>query len=228
MNAYPNISRVAALIGDPTRAAILNSLLDGRALPASELAYIAKVSPQTVSSHLSKLADGNLVEAETHGRHRYYRLASQQVAQVLESLSTLAPAVEVRTLRQSEQLKKVRYARTCYDHLAGQLGVELTQVLAERGLIELDGKEFIVTEPGAAWLEGFGLDLAQLRKGRRQFCRACLDWSERRPHLAGAVGAALTDRLFARSWIERVPDSRAVRITEEGRAQFEGQFGLLV
>jgi DNA-binding transcriptional ArsR family regulator len=226
MNAYPDFAYVAGLIGDPTRAAMLDSLLDGRALPASELAYLARVSPQTASAHLAKLVEGKLLAVETHGRHRYYRLAGAHVAQVLEALTTLAPPVQVRSLRQSDLLKEVRHARTCYDHLAGQLGVELTRTFMVRGFLrEADG-EYRITEEGKRWFSDFGIDVEAIRKKRRSLARPCLDWSERRHHLAGALGAALADRLFELGWIVRVPSSRAVRITEKGREHLAQQLGI--
>jgi DNA-binding transcriptional ArsR family regulator len=226
MNAYPDITRVAALIGDQTRAAILHALLDGRALPAGELAYIARVSPQTASAHLAKLVDGNLLAMETQGRHRYYRLASPQVAHALEVLSTLSPPVQVRSLRQSQQLQEVRLARTCYDHLAGKLGVELTQQLVQRGFLVEAERDYTITADGASWLKSFGIDPQAVKQKRRAFARQCLDWSERRHHLAGTLGAAITTRLFELGWIARVPASRAVRITETGREKLAEQFGI--
>lgn len=148
MNVYPNISYIAKLIGEPTRAIILDCLMNGQALPASELAYIAKVSHPTISSHLSKLVEGNLIIVEQHGRHRYFRLANEEVAEVLEKLGTIAPTVKVRSLRQSDQLKQIRHARTCYDHLAGELGVKVAEVLLDREFITLKDEEYVVTEQG--------------------------------------------------------------------------------
>ncbi|MCK9905543.1 winged helix-turn-helix domain-containing protein, partial [Frankia sp. Cpl3] len=225
-NAYPDITIVAALIGDPTRAAMLHELMDGRALPASELAYVARVSPQTASAHLAKMVDGNLLALETQGRHRYYRLASQQVAHVLEVLSTISPPVEVRSLRQSQQLQEVRFARTCYDHLAGKLGVSITQYLLENGFLAAVGQDYQITTRGEEWCRGFGINLEQTRQKRRAFARPCLDWSERRHHLAGTLGTAIASRFFELGWIAKAPTSRAVRITEQGREQLVKQLGI--
>ncbi|HZG14498.1 MAG TPA: winged helix-turn-helix domain-containing protein [Candidatus Bathyarchaeia archaeon] len=226
MSTYPNFAYIAGLIGDPTRAAILNSLLDGRALPASELAYMARVSPQTASAHLAKLVEGGLLGVETQGRHRYYRLASAQVAQVLETLSTMAPPVQVRSLRQSDQLKEVRHARTCYDHLAGHLGVEVTKQLLERKLIAQTDDGYEVTTTGEGWFQRFGIDLDAIRQKRRALARPCLDWSERRYHLAGTLGTAFTKRLFELELITRAATSRAVYVTEKGKEAFREYLGI--
>ena len=227
MNAYPDISYVASLIGDSTRATILNILLDGRRLPASELAYMAQVSPQTMSSHLAKLVEGQLLAVEVHGRHRYYRLANAEVAHALEALSTLAPPVTVRSLRQSDKMNKVRRARTCYDHLAGRLGVAFTEALLERGYLLSMETEYRITAKGEVWFSALGIHLPSLGKGRRHLAKPCLDWSERRPHLAGALGAAIAKRLFELEWIERVDDSRAVRLTEQGSEALRHNLGLI-
>ena len=228
MNAYPSFVNVASLMGDATRAAMLDALLDGRALPASELAYIARVSPQTASAHLAKLVEGNLLIMETHGRHRYYKLANSQVAHALEVLSTLSPPVKVRSLRQSDQLKVLRYARTCYDHLAGQVSVELTNRLLALGFLREQEKEYQVTEEGKAWFERMGIEWQEQKQSRRVFARKCLDWSERHYHLAGTLGANITKRLVALGWITRHPTSRAILITEEGRRQFQSELGMSV
>lgn len=221
MNVYPNITQVASLIGEKTRSVILETLLDGRALPASELAHIAGVSLQTISSHLDKLLEGQLLSAETHGRHRYYRLASEQVAHALEALSLLSPPVKVTSLRQSDTLEGVRYARTCYDHLAGKLGVDVTQALVTKGFIQTEGKEYVITRKGEDWFQSIGIDVHRLKAGRRVFCRQCLDWSERRYHMSGAVGAALAAKLFELAWITKTSSSRAVLITEQGKKELK-------
>jgi DNA-binding transcriptional ArsR family regulator len=224
MGESTNIATTAALLGDPARANMLAALLDGRALTAKELAYSAHVTPQTASGHLAKLADGGLLAAEKQGRHRYYRLASPLVGQMLEGVMAVGgPERERRTTwRGGEAL---RTARTCYDHLAGRLGVALADALAARGHVALgtDGGE--VTDQGQRFLDAFG---AAPPPGRRVFCRPCLDWSERRPHLAGRVGAALACRCFELGWIARQRDTRAVAITEAGRAGFRDHFGIIL
>jgi DNA-binding transcriptional ArsR family regulator len=225
MKAYPDFAYVAGLIGDPTRATMLDSLLDGRALPASELAYMARVSPQTASAHLAKLVEGKLLVVETHGRHRYYRLAGTHVAQVLEALSTMAPPVQVRSLRQSDVLQKVRHARTCYDHLAGRFGVELTQALLASDILREAEGEYVITDLGKTWFWEFGIDVSAIRNKRRTLARPCLDWSERRHHLAGTLGAAIANRMFELQWIVRDTSSRAVHITDKGREGLAQRLG---
>jgi DNA-binding transcriptional ArsR family regulator len=226
MPADPNFAQTAALIGDPTRAAMLGALLGGRALTASELALGAGVTPQTASMHLARLVEGQLLRVVASGRHRYFQLAGPQVAQVLEALATIAPPARVTSLRESESARAVRFARTCYDHLAGTVGVALTERLIERELIAKSDETYQLTDIGWRWLEQQAIDVRRVGQGRRMAARACLDWSERRYHLAGAVGAAITDWLFAQAWIVRAEDSRAVRLTEAGRAGFATEWGL--
>lgn len=203
MNVYPNISYIAKLIAEPTRAIILDCLMNNQALPASELAYMAKVSHPTISSHLSKLVEGNLLTVEQHGRHRYYRLANQEVAEVLEKLGTIAPTVQVRSLKQSSQLKQIRYARTCYDHLAGKLGVEITEKLLDRQFIILEDGEYIVTEQGKKWFLNFGINVDEADTKRRVFAKPCLDWSERRYHISGWLGSAIAKLLLNRDGLRK-------------------------
>ena len=226
MFADPDLSSIAALIADPSRAAMLVALLGGQALPATELAQCAKISPQTASTHLNKLVTGHLVTVKRQGRHRYYCLASSEVATVLETLTTLAPTPPVRSFGQSQRAKAIRRARTCYDHLAGQLGVELTRQLVSRNLLEPIEPAYQVTTQGEQWFDEFGIDLKLLRQQRRTFACQCLDWSERHYHLAGALGAALQSRCFDLAWIQRIPASRAMRITEVGRVELFNVFGI--
>ncbi len=226
MTEGPFIAEIAALIGDPARANMLTALLDGRALTASELAYAARVTPQTASAHLAKLAEARLLGLEKQGRHRYFRLASPEVARMLEALAVVAAAGPPRYRPPSPRDEALRLARTCYDHLAGQLGVALADALAGRGYLVLDGDGGEVTEAGARFLGEFGLDLARLSRQRRRFCRPCLDWSERRHHLGGALGAALAARCVELAWIERIRDSRAVSITAAGRRGLAEVFGI--
>jgi len=226
MNNSPDIIGVASLIGEPSRIAILLSLLGGKALPASELARAARITPQTASAHLSKLVEGGLLVQEAYGRHRYYRLAHAEVAQALEALSVIARPKPVRSLRESDQVKAMRYARTCYDHLAGEIGVALTDRMLALAMLEEAGKDFVLTDAGKNKLQGLGVDLEPRANSRRSFARQCLDWSERRHHLAGSLGAAVTRRLFELGWIERFCDNRAVRITKTGIKGFSDEFGL--
>jgi DNA-binding transcriptional ArsR family regulator len=226
MTDGPNVAEVAALVGDPARANMLVALMDGRALTAKELAFAAGVTPQTTSGHLAKLAAAQLLTCIRQGRHRYYRVASPLVARMLESI-TLVAAIEAppRHRPRSPRDDALRLARTCYDHLAGRLGVAIAGALVARQAVVLseDGGE--VTTDGAAFFsDSLGIDLAGIPR-RRAFCRPCLDWSERRPHLAGAIGAALAQRCFALGWIERLRDSRAVAITPHGRSRLRELFG---
>jgi DNA-binding transcriptional ArsR family regulator len=208
-----DIAPVAALIADPTRAAILTALLDGRALAAGELARIAGVSAATASAHLARLLDGRLVDVVRQGRHRYYRLAGHEVAEVLEVLARISARPPVRSLRQSRQARLLEEARTCYDHLAGRAGVGLLDGLRTGGYYAAQD----LTGAGERLLTGLGVDVAGARRSRRRFATECLDWTERRSHLGGALGAAVTEALFARGWYRRGAVPRAVVLTEAGR-----------
>ena len=225
MSAVLDLAAVAALVGDPARANILCALLDGRALTAGELAYAAHVTPQTASGHLSKLAGANLIAALQQGRFRYFRLADPLVATMLEGIMNVATLAPPR-IRPPRMEAGMRTARLCYDHCAGLLGVGVADALQSAGHIDLGDDGGVVTLAGARFLHEFGVEIEALRRQRRVFCRPCLDWSERRPHLAGAVGAALASRLFALGWIERVRDTRALRITRRGQAGLHGTFGI--
>jgi DNA-binding transcriptional ArsR family regulator len=219
-----SLAEVAALVGDPARANILCALLDGRALTAGELAYAANVSPQTTSGHLAKLTQAHLLDALKQGRHRYYRIATPQVAQMLESIMAVALQTPPRHRPASRVDEAMRTARTCYDHLAGRLGVGLADTLCGRGHVVLaeDGGE--VTPQGHQFFDRFGVTLVKTRQ--RIFCRACVDWTERRPHLAGAVGAALASRCFDLGWLRRMREGRALAITPVGRTGLYEVFDL--
>src|SRR6516165_6931399 len=225
MSEDPRLAEVAALVGDPARANMLSALADGRALTAGELAYAAGVSPQTASGHLAKLADARLLAVAKQGRHRYYRLATPLVGRMLESIMAVAADAPPRYRPAGRFDAALRFARTCYDHFAGQLGVGLADRLCAQGHVVLgeDGGE--VSEGGIVFLSRFGLDFDALRRQRRVYCRPCLDWTERRPHLAGAVGAALAARCFDLGWVKRKRDSRALTITERGWDGFNEVFG---
>jgi len=225
MDAEPSMAAVGALVGVPARANILAALFDGRPLTATELAFVSGVSPQTTSSHLAKLVDAHLIIAETHGRHRYYRLAGPQIAEALEPLALIAhKPVPMRA--RSRELETLRDARMCYDHLAGRLGVAVTDALIHQKQIRSNENDFIVTRHGRRLFEELGLDLDRLKGERRAFARQCLDWSERRPHLAGAVGAALTAAFLERGWIGRARRGRQVFVTPSGRRAFAELFSL--
>lgn len=205
-------------MGEPSRATMLVALLGKDALPASELAHKARVSPQTASSHLAKLVAGKLLAVERHGRHRYYRLATDQVGRFIETLASLAPPPRVSLLKEvDEEAKAIRYARTCYDHLAGKVAVEIAHAMVSGGWLKRVGRNFEVTEAGERRLGSLGISTEDIRQGRRAFALQCLDWSERQHHIAGALGAALLDRMLMLRWVARTKGMRCVRVTLEGR-----------
>ncbi len=228
MSNAPQIAEVAALVGDPARASMLCALLGGRALTATELAFAAGVSPQTTSGHLGKLAAARLVVPMKQGRHRYYRLAGPQVGQMLEGIMNVALDGPPRYQPKTRVDEQMRHARTCYDRIAGVLGVALAESMTTRDLVVLGEEAGEVTPAGLEFLSKLGVDLSAARARRRVFCRPCLDWTERRPHIGGAVGAALAQRCLDLHWVERVRDHRALRITPAGRRGFLEFFALSV
>jgi DNA-binding transcriptional ArsR family regulator len=213
----PQIAEVAALVGDPARANILVALLGGRALTATELAHAAGVSPQTTSGHLGKLFTARLIVLMKQGRHRYYRLAGPQVAHMLESIMNVALDGPPRFQPRSKLDDAMRHARTCYDHFAGVLGVGIADAMVAREFVVLGDEAGEVTPAGMEFLAKLGVDVSAARAKRRVFCRPCLDWTERRSHIGGVVGAAFTRRCFDLKWVERIGDSRALKITAAGR-----------
>ena len=228
----PNkIAEVAAVVGEPARAAMLTVLMDGRALTASELASVAGITPQTASSHLARLVGAGLIAVETQGRHRYHRLANPGVARMLEGLMQHAAASDWtrRAPRTGPRDEALRSARTCYDHLAGRLGVAIADSLVERGHVEIDDDAGLITASGAEFLASIGIELpARERTSRlvsRPVCRLCLDWSERRPHLAGRLGAAVCRHSFDAGWVRRIKGTRAVLVTPKGRSAMAKVFG---
>ncbi len=235
-----DIASVASLLADPARARILMALGDGRALPASVLASEAGVAPSTASAHLSKLLDGNLLMVEQHGRHRYYRIASEAVAELIEALAALAPTAEIRSLKEGTASRQLRHARTCYDHLAGRVGVTLMSALLSEGILEggdglfFDGDklsspghavDYRLTPTGHERLERFGIDFTAMPR-RRPMVRYCVDWSEQRHHLSGGLGAAILTRMQYLDWVRRAPHSRAVQVTDAGYAGLAEVFGV--
>ncbi|MGG5820966.1 ArsR/SmtB family transcription factor [Falsiroseomonas sp. HW251] len=218
------LAATAALIGDPARAAMLAALLDGRALSAGELAAAAGITPQTASAHLARLSAAGLVSVARQGRHRYHRLASPVVAGLIEGLLELSAAP--RPVATGPRDAALRRARTCYDHLAGRLGVAIADALVAGGRIELGEEGGAVTEAGAAWLAGFGIALDPAPARGRVWCRPCLDWSERRPHLAGRLGAALCARCFELGWVRRKATGRALEITPAGWLGLRERLGI--
>jgi DNA-binding transcriptional ArsR family regulator len=227
----PGIVGIAALIGDATRADLLMNLMAGHALTATELAHGAGVTKQTISSHLAKLLDARLVSVECQGRHRYYRLADDDVAQVLEALTGVA--ARTSALRASARIRMpgprepaLRKARVCYDHLAGELAVLVYESLQRQRLLRLGDGEPTLTPSGEQFFATMGIDVAALVRSRRPLCRACLDWSVRRHHLAGSLGAALLDRYFALGWARRAKGSRIVQFLPAGEKALRARFDL--
>jgi DNA-binding transcriptional ArsR family regulator len=231
-----DIASAAALIADSTRAAILRALLPDRPLAAGELARLAGVSAATASFHLAKLLEGGMITVIRQGRHRYYRLAGHEVAAALEALGLISPGLPVRNLRQSREAAALAEARTCYDHLAGMAGVELLEGMLRRGLLEeksgrtdrgdRSSLRFEVAGAGTKELGSFGLNLLQLHRSRRHFAGTCIDWTQRRRHLNGALAAAITSRLFELGWIERSQRRRSVRVTPVGIKGLASTFGV--
>jgi DNA-binding transcriptional ArsR family regulator len=226
VNGQADIASIGALLADDARAAMLLTLLGGEAVPAGELARRAGVSPSGASAHLRRLREAGLVTQASVGRHRYFRLASPELAEALESLARVAPVRPVSSFRESEGTRALKHARTCYDHLAGELGVAVADALVERGVLAQADGAFTVTADGRHWLTTLGIDLEAAAGARRSFARACVDWSEQRPHLAGSLGAALADLFFARRWIRRLPGGRAVAVTPDGRSWLARELGL--
>ena len=229
MDVEKRFTRITSLLGEPARATMLWNLLDGNALTATELAICADISPQSASSHLTKLVEAEFLRVEKQGRHRYYRFARPEVAYVIESIATLMPIQPVRFNRSASSQPGLEYARTCYDHLAGKVAILITQALLHKRVLEVDEKNFRVTQQGEHWFDSIGINVSDLRQNnRRSFARQCLDWSERKPHLAGALGAALLKRMVELGWIRRVNHSRMVVISAKGEAALDEKLALLI
>lgn len=220
------IAVVASLIGDAARANMLSALMGGQALTAGELARHAGVTAQTTSGHLGKLAEAKLIAVEKQGRHRYYRLASPDVAHVIHALMSAAVSGPKRYRPIGPKDEALRLARTCYDHMAGRLAVALADALAGSGYLLLGDGAGLVTDEGRRFFCDFGIDLEEPTRSKRPLCRTCLDWSERRPHLAGRLGTAILDRTLAVGWISRTAEHRALRITRAGELGFGRVFNL--
>lgn len=225
MDAELNVAPVATLIGDPARARMLTALMDGRARTAKELAYCAGVTPQTASSHLAKLLRARLLAMERQSRHRYFRLAAPSVGHAVEALMAVSPT-RPRVTASEGPLDGLRLARTCYDHLAGRLGVTVTDAMARRRFLKPTGRDFLLTAPGARFLARLGVDVDKARRERRAFARQCLDWSERRTHLAGALGAAVARRCVDLRWVHLVEEERTLTLTPQGLRGLRTWFGI--
>ena len=224
MKDGPSIVGIAALIGDHARAEILTALMTGQALTATELVEVAGVTKQTVSGHLAKLVEARLVAVEKQGRHRYFRLADPDVAHLLESLMGVAYRTGAVRVRSSPREPALRKARVCYDHLAGELGVLVFDGMTERKLLRMSGGAPELTNSGRRFCADLGIDVDELAQGRRPLCRTCLDWSVRRPHLAGALGAAILAKSLELGWARRVPRSRVVSFTPAGERALRRRF----
>jgi DNA-binding transcriptional ArsR family regulator len=223
MIAEPDVVRIARTIGDPTRIRMLSLLMEGRALTAKELAYGTGVEPGTATAHLQKLLADSLVTSRIQGRHKYFRLASAEVGRCVESLMAIAPPQKVVPVTTPSAMRKARF---CYDHLAGELAIEITQALLRKSLLEIRGREFVITQKGGKWLERFGLDLSSIASTRRKLAPLCLDWSERKDHVGGALGAILAERMLNASWIKRERESRVVNVTPKGKRELRASFGI--
>jgi DNA-binding transcriptional ArsR family regulator len=227
MNAIYPIASVAELIGEPARAAMLVALLEGKALPAGELAAAAGVSAQSASAHLSKLVDGGLLFVQNEGRHRYYRITSPDVAHAIEALGAISTNYRPTSAPGPRETMPLYVARSCYDHLAGRVAVELTAALESSHVLRASSeRDYELGSQGERWFASLGVDTRSERLSRRCFARRCLDWTERKPHLAGALGASLFSRLLALGWMARRPKTRALRITQGGEREFQDRFGI--
>ena len=217
MNTKYSLASTAALIADPARAAMLAALLDGRSLPSGELARVSGVSAQSASMHLSQLVDGGFVTVKQQGRHRYYAIARPEVAHAIESLGVISTSEKSKPAMSDQTL---RYARTCYDHLAGELAVQLTDKFETDGLLVSSGdRDYKLTQRGENFFGKWNIEVEALRQSRRHFARRCLDWTERRDHLAGSLGAAVCDKFLASGWVTRDKHSRAVHVSLAGRRE---------
>jgi len=223
-----SMAEVATLVGEPARAAMLQAMMDGRALTATELAGVAGITPQTASFHLNRLCESGLVGVLRQGRHRYHRLASPQMAQLLESLMLVAAGTLAPRTRTGPRDEALRTARTCYDHIAGQLGVGIADAMKREGWVELDDDAGMLTPSGGVFLARHGIDLSRAPEKRRTgalpLCRLCLDWSERRPHFSGRLGAELCRHSLASGWVRKRAGSRALDVTPEGKRVFRDVF----
>lgn len=219
---------IVALIGEPARAKMLWHLLDGRAYTAGELALEADISPTSASNHLGRLLDAELLKVESQGRHRYYAFSRPEVAYVVESLANLANYEIKKIGNDKKELPAIKYCRTCYDHLAGYVGVQITAALEKKGMIRKSGSEYTVTAKGWSWMENFGIHKNQFGSIRRPLTRQCIDWSERKPHLAGLLGAVLLNKMLEKAWFRKVKFSRELIVTAKGRSGISEQLGIEV
>lgn len=220
--------QIASLIGDPTRATIMWTLLDGKAFTATELAIAADTTPQNISMHLAKLVQADLLCVESQGRHRYYKYARKDIAYGIEAMANLIPNSGDRRILNDENTSAIKYCRTCYDHLAGKIGVLITDSLLQQRIILEKTNSFELSAKGEKWFSGFDIPIDELKKQRRFFIRPCLDWSERKHHIAGSLAASLLDRMLSSDWLRRTKNSRAMIITGKGEKKLHEYFKVTV
>ena len=226
MELENQFTKVTSLIGDKVRSVILWSLLDGKAYTATELSTFSNSSRQSVSNHLSKLIEAELISVEKQGRHRYFRLANEQVAQVIESLASLIPNHQIE-IKKTKEAQMLATARTCYDHLAGKLSIEIKNALLEQELITLSNNVYEVTERGENWFKKFGIDIDILKQKKRSFAHPCLDWTEREHHIAGALGKAILEICLKNDWVRRKNNSREIIITTLGKKKLKEELKII-
>jgi len=228
MESVNHFSTIALLIGEPARAAMLWKIMDGRMHTATELAIAADLSAQNASMHLAKLVKAGLLSVAKRGRLKYYQFANPNVAYVMEAIANLVPKENLMSPDDLSDGSRIKYCRTCYDHLAGKVGVAITDKLLSRKIIETNHQDFMISGSGIKWFERLDISIPELKENKRALARKCLDWSEKRPHLAGAVGAALANKLFDLKWLQRTKNSRIVSVTPLGQKKIYDLLGLVV
>jgi len=219
---------IAALIGDPTRALIMWTLLDGKAFTATELAIIANTSPQNISMHLAKLIQSDLLCVEKQGRHKYYRFSNKEIAYAIEAMANLIPHSTIPKKNIAEKHSPIKHCRTCYDHLAGKIGVALTDSLLEQKIIVDNNNVFEISPKGEKWFADFGINVDEVKKQRRLFLKPCLDWSERRNHIAGSLATSIFDKMVSDDWLRKTNHSRAIVITGKGEKELYEYFKIVL
>jgi DNA-binding transcriptional ArsR family regulator len=220
--------QIATLIGDPNRATIMWTLLEGKAFTATELAITVNTSPQNISMHLTKLVQANLLVVESQGRHKYYRFARKEIAYAIEAMISLVPPPISTQNTKTEKDSGIKHCRTCYDHLAGKVGVAITDSLLQQQLLIDNSGGFEISPEGEKWFTEFGIPLTVLKQQKRSFLRPCLDWSERRPHIAGSLATALLDKMLLEDWLRKTKDSRALIVTAKGKKEFQSRLGIAI
>jgi len=226
MEDQNNFITISSLLGEQARAKMLWSLLDGRAYTATELAHEADISPTSASNHLSKLLDADLLKVEIQGKHRYYSFSKPEVAYVVESMASLAAPNGKKVLNIKRELSGIKFCRTCYDHLAGYMGVQIADAMELKSLIKKSSGQYTVTDKGWKWIDNFGITKDEILIKRRPLARQCLDWSERRPHLAGQFGAVLLNKMLEKKWFRPIQFSREMIITTKGKKELRDLLGI--